>query len=257
MMKNKITFLVAILLTLNYSVKAQDEGKLIDKIIGVVGGNIILQSDLESQITSIRAQGVLVDDNTRCELMEELLFQKLLIHQAGIDSVVVSDAEVESEIDRRMNYFIAQIGSEKRLEEYYKKSILEIKEEFRVIVKDQMLSQRMKGQITSNIQTTPKEVKTYFNALHPDSVPTLESEVEYAQILFNAKESDEAKQAAKDKINAFRERIINGEDFSTLAISLLFLASSRVLTTLNVNKRNSCNRSARSRSISTSVSSAL
>ncbi|MGB0886929.1 MAG: peptidylprolyl isomerase [Vicingaceae bacterium] len=218
MMKNKITFLVAILLTLNYSVKAQDEGKLIDKIIGVVGGNIILQSDLESQITSIRAQGVLVDDNTRCELMEELLFQKLLIHQAGIDSVVVSDAEVESEIDRRMNYFIAQIGSEKRLEEYYKKSILEIKEEFRVIVKDQMLSQRMKGQITSNIQTTPKEVKTYFNALHPDSVPTLESEVEYAQILFNAKESDEAKQAAKDKINAFRERIINGEDFSTLAI---------------------------------------
>ncbi|MBL4670113.1 MAG: peptidylprolyl isomerase [Flavobacteriales bacterium] len=210
--------LMLMILSISLGLKAQEDGKVIDKVIAVIGSNIILKSDLESQIVSLRAQGVLIDDNARCELMEELLYQKLLLHQATIDSVTVSEGEVESEIDRRMNYFIAQIGSEKKLEEYYKKSIHEIKEEFKVIVKEQMVSQRMQGKITSDAEVTPKEVKTYFNSLQEDSIPVIESEVEYAQILFNAKESEAAIEAAKDKINAFRERIINGEDFSTLAI---------------------------------------
>ena len=186
MMKIKIIILVGVLLTVSFGLKAQEEGVVIDKVVAVIGGNVILKSDLESQIVSLRAQGVLIDENARCELLEELLFQKLLLHQAGIDSLTVSEAEVESEIDRRMNYFIAQIGSEKKLEEYYKKSILEIKEEFRIIVKEQMVSQRMQGKITSSIEVTPKEVKTYFNGLNQDSIPTIESEVEYAQILFYA-----------------------------------------------------------------------
>ena len=218
MMRNRIVVLVAVLFTVSFSLNAQNEGKVIDKVVAVIGGNVILKSDLEAQIASLRAQGLLVDEGTRCELMEELLFQKLLLHQAMLDSVVVSDAEVQGELDRRMNYFISQIGSEKKLEEYYKKSILEIKEELKDNIKDQMISQRMKGQITAGTEVTPKEVKTFFNSLHKDSVPTIESEVEYAQILFNAKESEEARQRAKDKINGFRNRIINGESFSTLAI---------------------------------------
>ncbi|MCO6500911.1 MAG: peptidylprolyl isomerase [Vicingus serpentipes] len=197
---------------------AQENEKVIDKVIAVVGENIILKSELESQVVSYRAQGVLVDDNAKCEMFEELLFQKLLLHQANIDSVTVSSAEVESEIDRRMSYFIAQIGSEKKLEQYYKKSIIEIKEEFRVIVKEQMTSQRMQGKITADVQVTPKEVRAFFKTLHPDSIPLIESEVEYAQILINAKESKVAKIEAKERINEIRERIVKGEDFSTLAI---------------------------------------
>ena len=217
-MKNKIIILAVILLSASIGIKAQEDGKVIDKIIAVIGNKVVLKSDLESQIVSLRANGVLIDDNMRCEMLEELLFQKLLLHQAGIDSITVTESEVEGEIDRRMNYFIAQIGSEKKLEQYYKKSILEIKEEFRVIVKEQMVSQRMQGQITSGIEVTPKEVRIYFNELNKDSIPLIESEVEYAQILFNAKESDEAKKAAKEKINKFRERIMEGEDFATIAI---------------------------------------
>tara|TARA_B100000809_G_scaffold199394_1_gene199376 strand:- start:3462 stop:4811 length:1350 start_codon:yes stop_codon:yes gene_type:complete len=215
---NKAIILTVLVLVTFLTVKAQDSGSVIDKVIAVIGSNVILKSDLESQIVSMRAQGVLIDDNIRCELLEELLFQKLLLHQAEIDSVTVSEKEVESEIDRRMNYFIAQIGSEKKLEQYYKKSILEIKEEFRIIVKDQMVSQRMQSKITSSAEVTPKEVKTYFNGLNKDSVPTVESEVEYAQILFNAKQSFKQKKAAKDRIDKFRNRIIDGEDFSTIAI---------------------------------------
>lgn len=215
---NRITILAVLVLITCLSVKAQEDGLVIDKVIAVIGGNIILKSDLESQIVSMRAQGVLIDDNIRCELLEELLFQKLLLNQAELDSVTVSDKEVESEIDRRMNYFIAQIGSEKKLEQYYKKSILEIKEEFRVIVKDQMVSQRMQGEITSGAEVTPKEVRSYFDNLNPDSIPMVESEVEYAQILINAKQSKKEKKAARDRIEEFRNRIINGEDFSTIAI---------------------------------------
>ena len=95
---------------------------------------------------------MVVDNSAKCELFEGILFQKLLLHQARVDSVTVSDEEVESEINRRMSYFIAQIGSEKKLEEYYKKSIIEIKEEFREVVKEQMTSQRMQAQITSNVK---------------------------------------------------------------------------------------------------------
>ncbi len=216
-MTNKIIITIFSFFTM-LSVNAQQDGKVLDKILAVVGENTIFMSEIESQIVSMRANGVLVDDKARCQMFEELLFQKLLLHQAAIDSITVTDAEVEGEIERRLNYFIAQIGSEKKLEQYYKKSIEEIKEEFRKIVKEQMVSQRMQGQITGNVKVTPKEVKTYYNSIDPDSIPTIESEVEYAQILINAKESENAKKEAYDKINGFRERIINGEEFSTLAI---------------------------------------
>lgn len=215
-LKNKI--LLSIIILSSFAVKAQQDGTVIDKIVAVIGDNTILKSDIESQVVSMRANGVLVDEKAKCQMFEELLFQKLLLHQAELDSVSVTEAEVESEIDRRLSYFIAQIGSEKKLEQYYKKSMLQIKEEFRVIVKEQMVSQRMQGQITSSVKVTPKEVKAYFNSLDPDSVPMIESEVEYSQILINAKESDNAKNQAKERLNELRQRIIDGEEFSTLAI---------------------------------------
>ena len=218
MIKMNRIMLSLLFLLASAAVFAQTDGVVIDKVIAVVGEKIILKSDLESQVVSYKAQGVIVDEQAICEMLEEIMFQKLLIHQAEIDSVVVSSAEVEGEINRRMAYFIAQIGSEKKLEQYYKKSIIEIKEEFRVIVKDQMVSQRMKGQITSGIKVTPKEVKAFYNNMAADSIPLIESEVEYAQILIYAKESEAAKEAARTRVNEIRERVVNGESFSTLAI---------------------------------------
>lgn len=210
--------LSAMLLLISTQIKAQSDGKIIDKTIAVVGSEMLLHSSLEGQITSLRSQGVIVDENNKCELMEELLFQKLLIHQANLDSVVVSNEEVEMEIDRRLSYFIAQIGSERKLEQYYKKSIKEIKEEFRTTIKEQMVSQRMQGKIGAGTTITPKEVKAFFKKIPEDSIPLIESEVSYAQILMYADESEEQINAAKERIEGIRERIIKGEDFATLAI---------------------------------------
>ena len=194
------------------------EGKAIDGIIAVIGDKIVMQSEFESQIVSIKSQGIIIDNETKCQLLEELMFQKMLVNQAVIDSVIVTDAQVDGEMNRRLNYFISQIGSEKKLEQYYKKSIQEIKDELRDIVREQLTGQMMTQNITSGVKITPKEVKTFFDALPEDSIPMINSEIEVAQILFNAKQSDKVREEAKDRLNGIRERILKGEQFSTLAI---------------------------------------
>ncbi len=220
-MTNKIKatkrWLVLILTTINLSLIAQ-EGTVVDGIIAVVGDKIILKSELENQLVSIKSQGIIIDNDTKCQIIEELLYQKLLIHHAEIDSVSVTDAQVEGEMNRRLNYFISQIGSEKKLEQYYKKPIQDIKDELRDIVREQLIGQTMQSNITSEVKVTPKEVKEFFNSLQEDSIPTISSEIEVSQILVNAKQGKDAKEIAKDRINTIRERIVKGEQFSTLAV---------------------------------------
>jgi len=214
---NRLLQLIVLILALTPGLKAQD-GKVIDQIIAVIGDKIILQSELESQVVSARSQGILVDEATKCQMFEEILYQKLLLNQADIDSVVVSDAQVEGELERRLSYFISQIGSEKKLEAYYKKSMFEIKEEFRRLVREQLVSQMMQQKVSADVKVTPKEVKAYYNSLSQDSIPLIKSEVEVAQILIQAKESKAEKDAARERINGIRERILKGESFSTLAV---------------------------------------
>ena len=196
---------------------AQDE-KVVDQIIAVVGGNIILQSELETQYLQAVSQGMEVDENSRCELLEEMLYQKLLLNQAQLDSVKVSDSQVESEMDKRLRYFISQIGSEQKLEEYYGKSIAEIKDEFKELIRNQLLIQSMQSKVTANINVTPSEVKAFYNKRPEDSIPLVNSEIEVAQIVAIPKVSEEAKKEAREKIEALRERIIKGEKFATLAV---------------------------------------
>lgn len=215
---NRFLFTVLLLFFSFIGFSQNETGKIIDGIIANVGDKIILKSEIESQIVSLKAQGVIIDEASKCQLFEELLYQKLLINQAELDSVVVTDAQVESEMNRRLDYFIAQVGSEKRLEQYYKKSMVEIKNEFRDIVKNQLIAQMMQGNITGEVKVTPDEVKNFYNSLPEDSIPMVNSEVEIAQILINAKQSEAARNEAKERLNQIRERIINGEQFSTLAV---------------------------------------
>ncbi|HCQ29338.1 MAG TPA: peptidylprolyl isomerase [Flavobacteriales bacterium] len=215
-MNIKQTVFTLIITAISLSSMAQK--KVIDEIEAVVGDEIILMSELENQIISYQTQGMLIDESMRCQLFEEMLFQKLLINQAKLDSVEVTDSQVESEMNRRLRYFISQIGSEKKLEEYYQKSIAEIKDEFRELVKEQMLAQQMQQKITGGVRVTPSEVKEFYNNLPADSIPVINSQVEIAQILIKAPISEKAKLAAREEIESIRKRILNGESFSTLAV---------------------------------------
>lgn len=213
---NKAYILVIFLFTTSFTFA--QEGKLIDGVIAVVGDKILLKSELENQVAALKAQGMLIDNEARCQITEELLFQKLMLHQAELDSVNVTDAQVDNEMNRRLNYFISQVGSEKKLEQYYKKTIQEIKDELKSSIKDQLIGQTMQQNITSGIKVTPKEVKTYFESLPEDSIPLISSEIQISQILVLAKQSKDAREIAKDRLNTIRERILKGEQFSTLAV---------------------------------------
>ncbi len=194
------------------------KGQSIDKIIAVVGGNIALQSELESQYLSMLQSGMEPDDLTRCRLYEELLYQKLLLNQAQVDSVVVTESQVEDELGRRIDYFVQQIGSVERLEEYYEKSILEIKDEFRRLIRDQMLSQQMQQTLTADIKVTPSEVRSFFKKIPQDSLPYVNSEIELGRIMKKPEISEAQLDEARMKANELRDRVLAGESFNTLAV---------------------------------------
>ncbi len=207
---------ILILITFNLSLLTLF-AQPIDKIVAVVGSNIIMLSEVEAQYLQILSQGYAEDPTIKCDLLEELLFQKLLVNQARLDSVEVSDDQVEEELDRRLRYFIGQIGSEEKLEEYYKKSIVEIKDDFRELIKDQLLAQNMQYKITGEIKVTPADVRNYFSKIPADSLPYINVELEIGRIvkkpMISKKEKDEAKARAEE----LRQRILDGAKFETMA----------------------------------------
>lgn len=202
------------------ALQAQPEPVVVEGIAAIVGKNIILKSDWDVQIQNTRQQmqsyggGEVVP----CQVLEDMLFEKLLIHQAEIDSISVGEEEVESTMDRRISMLIQQIGSQRKLEEYYKKSIVEIKEEMREMVSDQLTAQRMQATITEDVEITPTEVRQFYKSIPEDSLPLINTEVIVQQIVRFPKVTAEAEQEAINRLNEFRERVANGSSFSTLAI---------------------------------------
>lgn len=188
-----------------------------DKIVGVVGKNQILYSEVEEQYNQMLAQAP-GSAPTKCSIFEDLLSQKLLVNQAEVDSLLVDEVQVEMELNDRIDYFVSQIGSEEKLIEYFGKSILEIKEDFREPIRDQMLMSMMRREITSSMSITPAEVKAYYKSLPEDSIPFINAEVEIAQMVVYPRTSDESDYLVKEKLLRIRERIIDGENFATLAV---------------------------------------
>ncbi len=214
MLKNKLLFVL--LVCVNIGLYAQKT--IVDRIVGQVGNAIVTQSELESQYLETKNSPDFSGEITRCEVLEELLFRKLLVNQAKRDSLEVTDAQVDQELDRRISYYVAQFGSEQRMVEFYGKSIIDFKADLRDNVRDLLLAQQMQMQITSDVAVTPKEVKAYYNSIPKDSIPFIEMEVEVAQIVKKPVATKEEKKAAKEKIMGIRNRLMTGESsFATLA----------------------------------------
>ncbi len=196
----------------------QAQKPVIDKVVAVVGNNAILLSDVENQYYQTPDKSKYDNIDLKCNILEELIFQNFLIHQAEIDSVSVGEKEVENEMERRLRYFISQVGSEKKLEEYFNKSIIDIKADLRKSLRKQMLAERMQEKITGKIKVTPTDVRNFFKNMPADSIPTINEQVEYQQIVIMPTISDKEKMETKAKLNDIRERILKGENFSTLAV---------------------------------------
>lgn len=192
-------------------------GQLIDKVLAIVDDKIILYSDIENQI-NLMVKELDDDQPSRCYLMEQIIVNKILTSQAMRDSnIVVSDEEVNNELDRKINYYIGMLGSKERFEEYYNKPVEQIIEDFRDDVKDQMYAQRMRNKVLENLSVSPTEVRDFFNVIPQDSLPYYDTEYEVSQLVIKVKVSAEQQQAALNKILDIKKRINEGEDFSLLA----------------------------------------
>jgi len=191
---------------------------VVDKIVAIVGDQIVLKSDIEKQSLELTFPDTLSRRTGICELVKSTIYQKLILNQGYLDSIKVSTEQVNNEINRRMDYFISQIGSKEKLEEYYGKTITQIKDEMQEPIKDMILVQEMKDKILSRIKISPTEVYDFFAKIPADSLPYYNTEVELAQILIYVKPTDIDDKKAKDKLLLIRKRIIEGEKFESLAI---------------------------------------
>jgi peptidyl-prolyl cis-trans isomerase SurA len=191
--------------------------KLVDRIIATVGNASILQSDLEMEYTQFLAQGNKPDDKIKCYILQQLLTQKLLAQQAVIDSIEVSETEVDDQLNMRIRSMVQRAGGKERLEEFLNRSILQHKEEMRPAVAEQLKGNKMQGQIVSKIDVTPEEVKRYFNGLNPDSLPYFNTEIEYAQLVIDPVLTKEEKDQFRKKAEGYRQQVLNGSDFGTIA----------------------------------------
>ncbi|HMM12413.1 MAG TPA: peptidylprolyl isomerase [Bacteroidales bacterium] len=196
------------------------EPAVIDQVVAVVGRHVVLQSDIENQYLQMRMQQGIrgTAETMRCEILEDLLFQKLLLNQAELDSITVTDDQVEQEMERRLRYFISELGSQEKLEAFYNKTVVEIKNELRRLVKDQMIVEKVQADIMRKVVVTPQEVRRFFNNIPKDSIPMVPAEFEIAQIVKKPPITVEEKMATKERLNEYRKRILNGERFSTLAL---------------------------------------
>lgn len=190
---------------------------VIDEVVAVVGANTILLSDIEGLYIQELMQGSLKGFETKCNILEELLFQKLLLNQAELDSVDITDKQVDGELDRRMRLFISQAGSKEKLEEYFGKSILEMKEDLRDNIKQNMKIQTVQQKITENVKVTPSDVSEFYKSVPSDSMLLIGAEYEVAQIVIKPAVNEAEIAILTDKLNKLKDRIKKGDDFAVLA----------------------------------------
>ena len=195
---------------------AQDN--IIDEVIWIVGEEAILRSEVEEERLRAQYEGQPIPGDPYCVIPEQLAIQKLFLHQAELDSIEANESSVSSQVDMRMNYYISQIGSKEKMEEYFRKTSSEIREEMMTSVRNQMIIQQMQSKLTEGIQPTPAEVRRYFNSLSIDSLPTIPAQVEVQILSIQPPVPVEETERIKSQLREFTERVTSGNaDFSMLA----------------------------------------
>ena len=202
--------------TINASAQKYSDG-IIDKTIAVVGNEVIMISDLEDQVSMMRAYGMMSDKKGRCEILEEMMESKLFLMQARVDSIEVNNDMVEGELRNRVDMLKTNLGGEEEVVKQFGKPIHKLRQEWRKTIEDQTLTQQMQQEIASNIpELTPYDVQKYIETIDENDLPMVPIKYQLRQICIYP-DREAAKMAVKERLIAIRERIINGERFSTLA----------------------------------------
>lgn len=219
-MKLRRFFAVFAIVTICSSTIYAQQQQVIDKIVAVVGNNIIMQSDIEEQYMQYRMQGGIKGSasSIRCEILEDMLFRKLMLNQAELDSITVSDEQIDSEVDRYIRYYLSQFGSQEKLEKYYDKPMKDIKNDLRDMLKEKQLMEEVQRKIVEGVNATPSDVREFYNNIPKDSIPMVSAQYEIAELVKKPPITLDEKLAVKERLYGLRSRILKGERFSTMAL---------------------------------------
>ena len=211
----RLTIIITILCSLS---AASAQKKVIDGVVWIVGENSILKSEVEEQRQMANYNGVKFDGDPNCLIAEQIAVQQLFLHQASLDSIVANEGQVSTRVNMQINQYIAEIGSQEKLEEYFKKSINEIREDLFEAIKRQMVVQEVQQKIIGNNKMSPSEVRKFFESMKPDSIPTMPATVEVQVIRLEPNITDAQREEVKNRLRDLAERVNKGNaDFTMLA----------------------------------------
>lgn len=214
--KLKYLFVCA-LAALAISMSAQNN--IAEEVAWVVGDEPIFKSDIEEQYLNLQQDRTPLDGNPYCVIPEQMAIDKLFLHQARIDTVEIQDSQVAREVDARINYFIANLGSKEKVEEYFHKPMPVLREKLSEMVRDQNSIQQVQYNLTKKVKATPAEVRKFYNTIPKDSLPYVPKQVEVQIITINPVIPQQEIDEVKSRLRDYAQRITNGEsEFSTMAI---------------------------------------
>ena len=211
-------FIVTLVLAVFANVVTYAQDNVIDEVVWVVGDEAILKSDVEEARMDALYNGRRFEGDPYCVIPEEIAVQKLFLHQAKLDSIEVSEAEIIQRVDMMTNMYIQQIGSKEKMEEYFNKTATQIRETLRENARDGLTVQKMQQKLVGEIKVTPAEVRRYFKDLPQDSIPYIPTQVEVQIITLQPKIPVAEIEDVKKRLRDYTDRVTKGEiDFSTLA----------------------------------------
>ena len=196
----------------------QAQPRVLDKIAAQIGDNIILLSDLKVQEMQAREANVAIDSSFSCRMLEELMIEQVLVNQAKLDSVIIPDEQVDADMENRLRLIQQQMGGRQKLEEFYGMTYSEIKDKFRESIRSKMLADEMRNTITGVLSVTPKEVSSFFNSLPADSIPFINMQLGFQQIVIYPEITKADKKTAYEKLAGLRnEIVVSGKSFESIA----------------------------------------
>jgi peptidyl-prolyl cis-trans isomerase SurA len=211
-MKNFLKIIAAAVISFSgFQLHAQNDGQTVDRIVGVVGNQIVKESDIENAFQQYKSEGLSLTDSLRGAIFDELLFKKLLVSGAVHDSLDVTESEITGETDRRMRYFLTQFKSDKEFEQFYGKTTDAFKFELHDEVKELLLAQKMQSKIIANVAVSPADVNKFYNGQPHDSLPFINSEVELGQIVIVPPVNQELKEYTRQSLEDIRQRVLKGQ----------------------------------------------
>ncbi len=198
---------------------ARPAKNVVDEVVWIIGDQPIFRSEVEEQYSQMRSEGTSIEGDPYCVIPEQLAVEKLYLHQAKIDTVEAPEGQVQSGVDRRMNFFITNLGSKEKVEQYFRKPFSQLREQMVEMMRNAYIVEQVQNSLTKNVKATPREVRNYFEQLPADSIPYVPEQVEVQVIQAVPAIPRQEVEDVKARLRDFSDRINKGEtDFATLAI---------------------------------------